>query len=69
MGCRVGKDALEILKNLLHFQGKEKVLSFVKPAPSHNTNYVFPVPIRNSHKILYFVMSKENKAEFIVYDT
>jgi len=24
MGCRVGKDALGIRKNLLHFQGKEK---------------------------------------------
>jgi len=24
MGCRVGKDALGIRKNLLHFQGKER---------------------------------------------
>jgi hypothetical protein len=47
MGCRVGKDALGIRKNLLHFQGKEKVSSFVMSVPSHNTNYVFPVPIRN----------------------
>jgi hypothetical protein len=52
MGCRVGKDALEILKNLLHFQGKEKLSSFVKSVPSHNTNFVFPVPIRNSHNFL-----------------
>jgi hypothetical protein len=52
MGCRVGKDALGIRKNFLRFQGKEKVSSFIEFVPSHNTDYVFPVPIRNSRKIL-----------------